>query len=167
VGPCDLARRARRRAGRDAVVDHDHRPPGERHRRPVAAEQPCPALDLGALALFDLGEFGLADPAHVHDPVVDDPHAPFAHRPHGQLRLERDAELAHHDHVEGCAEPARDLVPDYDAATGQPDDHEVLTGEEPQRLDEPPAGVGAIGEEHDNLPRRGPVSTERPPRCRR
>ena len=49
----DLARRPRRRAGGDAVVDDHRRPAGQRDPGPTAAVANGPALELVTLALLD------------------------------------------------------------------------------------------------------------------
>ena len=80
--------------------------------------------------------------------VIDDPHATLTDGAHGQFALERDAELAHHDHVQRCAQRARDLERDRDPAARQTYHDDVMTGVLLELLGEPAARVHSIPEQH-------------------
>jgi hypothetical protein len=159
VGPLaagDEARCACGGAGGDAVVDDHGRPAGERDRRPVAAVPAHPALQLGAFALLDLGEFRFGGPRLVEHGPVDDAHAVLADGPHPQLRLERNPQLAHHQDVQGCSEGPGDFGGDQDAAPRQADHDHVLRAstECVQPLGQESSGFGAVGEVHGPPPVR-------------
>ena len=120
------ARGAHRRAGRDAVVDDERRPAGERHAVARPAEPRGAARELEPLARLDRGEVGRGHAGASHDLLVDDPHAVLADRAHRQLGLERHAELADDDHVERGAERGRDLERDRHSAAREPEHDQVL-----------------------------------------
>ena len=149
--PGDLTGGAGRRTGRDAVVDHDHRAPGQRGGGPVTAEPARATLELGALAVLDLRELLLAYQCLANHPLVHDPHTALADSAHAELRLERDAELADDNHIERGAERRRNLEGDRHPAAGQTHHHGVPGRLLAQRGPKAPARVGTVGETHDDL----------------
>jgi hypothetical protein len=67
----------------------------------------------------------------AHDLVVDDPGPAFPDRAHGQLRLERHAQLAHHDHIQRRAERPRHLERHRNSAPRQAKDDSRLVPQVP------------------------------------
>ena len=139
------------RAGGDAIVD-DHRGPSrQRHRGPVAAEAAGPTFELDPFAFLDYRQLLGGHPGCVGHRVVDDSHAALTDGSHGQLRLERHAQFADHDHIERGVKGAGDLERDWDTAAGQSDNDHVLAARVLQPLRQPAAGICSIHERHRNL----------------
>ncbi len=108
-----------RPAGRDAVVDDDHRAAGQRGHRPLPAIPPYPALELDLLPRFDGRELFGGDTPETHDVGVEDADAAFTDGAHAELGLLRHAELADDDHVEGRMKRPSHLERDRHAAPRQ------------------------------------------------
>jgi hypothetical protein len=104
------------------------------------------ALHLGALASLRLGEFVLAHAGPGNDLLVEHQRVVFAERAHRQLGLEGHPQLAHHDHIQRCAQ--RYLEGDRDPAPGQPEHHDVRTLIAPQPLGQLAPGIHPINEHH-------------------
>ena len=62
---------------------------------------------------------------HSEHFVVDDADVVLTDRAHGELRLERYAELSNHDHIERNVQGRGDLGRDRHAAAGESDHHDV------------------------------------------
>ena len=115
-------------AGGHAVVHDHHRPALQRRRLPAAAQVPGPAGQLGGVPAGQLahlvgGQARRRDHARVqrHPAVV-------GHRRQRQLLVARDADLAHHQHVERRPEGAGHLGRHRYAAAGQPQHDDVVAG---------------------------------------
>ena len=139
--PRDLAGGPGGRAGRDAVVDDDRGPPGQRGAGPVAAEAPCPPIEFSALTPLHRGDLGVGDVRDGDHLGIDDPDVALPDRAHAQLGLDGYAELADHDHVERCAQRPRHLRRDRHAATGQREHHDVLAAQVQHPVGQAPACV--------------------------
>ena len=126
VCPGDLERGACGAAGRDAVVDHDHRPPGERDHGPTTAIQLGASFHLEPFPRFHGGDGGRGDPRLAHDVVREDAYAVFADGAHSELRVNGHAELAHDDHVERRVKGPCNLERDRHTAPGQAHDDRML-----------------------------------------
>lgn len=100
--PYDLARGGGRGAGRDPVVHDDHGPAVQGHPRPVPAETRDLSGELRRLGVFHRLDVLRVQPAAADDVLADDAYAAFADGAEAQLTMVRDAELAHHDDVEGA-----------------------------------------------------------------
>src|SRR5581483_11249556 len=87
------------RSGGDPVIDNDDGASGEAGAGPAAAVVLGLPVKFRPLPMFHGGEFHGGDTAEPQRAVVDDPHSTLADGPDGQLRLERDAELANHDDI--------------------------------------------------------------------
>jgi hypothetical protein len=74
-----------------------------------AAEAFHTVLQLDALLAFDRIHVIAAEVRRTHDGVIDHPHAALTDGAEGQLGLERQAELAHHQDVEGGVQRLGDL----------------------------------------------------------
>ena len=146
-GPDDLACGARRRTGRDPVVDHDDGSPGQRKPGPVAVVDRDATFELDLLGLLHRDERVEPEaegPQHI---VVDD-HNVLADRTHGELGLRRNAQLSDHDHFKGGVQLVSHLGPHGDTAPGERDDDGVLGGEVPEGGAEPSSGVCAVAVGH-------------------
>jgi len=66
--------------------------------------------------------------------LVDDPHAALADRPETVFRLERNAELAHHDHIQRGAQLLSHLERDRHAAPRQAKHGNIGPAQVPQPL---------------------------------
>ena len=71
-----------------------------RDRAMPAAEAFGPAAQFNSLLAFDSVHGIAIEMRFVHDTVVEHAHVVFADSSEGQFGLERDAELAHHQHIE-------------------------------------------------------------------
>jgi hypothetical protein len=111
-----------------------------------AAEQPRPALHLGALPALGRAQGPLVDPCGAHDVGIAHGRALLAHGAHRQLGLPRHPDLAHDEHVEGRAERPRHLGRHADAAARQTEDDRIGGRIRDQQRREPPPRVGAIRE---------------------
>ena len=89
----------------------------------------------------------------AYDVVVDDEHPALTERAHGDLRVLRGTQLAHHDHVERRPQLPCDLRRDSHSAPGQADDDGPAPPEVGQPQRELTPGVDAIAEDHDRTPR--------------
>jgi len=143
----DDTRSARRRAGGDAVVDDDGGTAAEVDAGAAAAEP----LHAGGEGLpfphLDGGQLRLSDTRPLDDVTVKHPDPALADRAHGVFRLVGHAELADHDHVEGEAERAGDLVGHHHPAARQAEHHRVGAAEVLQPLGEPPPRLLTVGED--------------------
>ena len=140
-----------RRPGGDAVVDDHHPARLEVEPGPVAPVLGGPALEFLALAVGHELERELVEPRRRQHLVVLDLHAPFAQRAHGQLGLEGDTELAHHDHVERDTREA-----ETSKATGTPPrgSPRTTSGPDPgsaERVGQLCPGVAPVREPHLDL----------------
>ena len=146
----DVAGGAGGRAGGDAVVDEHRGTAGEVDARCGPAELVGPPLQLLALASFDSGEVGLGGPGETDDLVVDDADTIFADRPHRQLGLTRDSDLADDDDVEGRVERLRDLERNGDAAPREPEYDDVVTPKVLEARSERRASLRPVSEHPDH-----------------
>ncbi len=157
VLPRNLARHGRGRSGGDTVVHDDHRPSGER--------DPFPSPAVACLSPFQLRPFGFLDPGAV--PLseagctdrrsVDQPYAALADGAEGHLGLEGHPEFADHDHVQRCAQGARDLRGHGYSAAGEPEYHWLDQPEPGQLTGQLSASGRSIGEEHTAPPFTAPI----------
>ena len=83
-------------------------------------------MQFGPLLAFDRFHVVGAEPRLAHDGVVEHPHPVLADGADGQFGLERYAELAHHEDVEGCLQRLGDLEGHRHAAARQAQDDDVL-----------------------------------------
>jgi hypothetical protein len=130
--------------GGDTVVHHHHRAAGHRGCRAVPAVPLDATVDLAGLASCDLGKIGLHQADLVQQPVVEHADTALAHGPHAQLRLPRQANLAHDQDVHGYAELPGDLGTDRDATTRQGEHHRVVAFQGAQCLGQSATGVAAV-----------------------
>ncbi len=109
-------------------------------------------VEIGELASLHGSDFGLRHAGPADHLVVDDPDTALADRPHGQFRLERHPQLAHHDHVQRRAKRPSHLEGNRDPAPGQAEHDDVA----PTQIIQAPAkalpGVGPVGETHLSPP---------------
>ena len=139
-----LHRGAHRGAGGQAVVDDDHRPPGQRRALTVPAES---ALALDKLAPGDLGaplDLLGADAEVPDDLLVEHPQTAGRDGSDGQLVVVRGADLAHDQHIEVAPDPRRDGRGDRHAATGE-SEHER------RRITVPDPGMDLLGQQASGL----------------
>jgi len=120
-----MAGGTRRRTGRDAVVDDDHHPSGERLRRTARSEAMRSPFQLVAFATLHLGKLLRRDPGTLDEVGVDVAGPVLADGAHCELRLERNTELAHDDDIERRLERSGNLVCYRHAATRQADHDDV------------------------------------------
>ena len=121
VAPGNLACGTCGGPGGDAVIDHDHRAAAQRDRGPLATKTGDPALQFGTLGGLHSCDLLGGDVRHAHHVVVENPHVLLADGAHGQFRLERHSELAHHDHVQRRVQRSRDLEGHRHATARQSD----------------------------------------------
>ncbi len=138
----------RGRTGGDAVVHHDGGPPGQRQAGAFAPVEPGPPLQLVTLALLHHRQVVGADPRPSHHVLGEDPDAVLADGAHGQLRLDRDPELAHDDGVQGRPQRPGDLGRHHHPAARQAQHHRVLVAQVPEDRRQLPAGCDPIIEGH-------------------
>ncbi len=150
--PYDFAGGRGRGPGRDPVVHHDHGPAVEVHPRTVAAEAPGLPGELGLLGVLDRHEIRLPDPAAADDVLADDPYAALADGAEPQLTVVRDAELAHHDHIQRGAERLCHREGHRNSAAGQAQDDGILPLQVAECFGETLSGVRAMGEQHEGSP---------------
>ncbi len=105
-----------------------------------------PRLEDASLAFLDDAQFVVGDLGARHQVVVQDAGAALADRAHGQLGLEGDAELAHHDHVERGVQRRGDLGGHGDPAPGQPQHDRVGVPQVLEQSGKPTPGVDAVRE---------------------
>ena len=151
-GPRDLTRSTGGRAGGDAVV-YDHCcPSGYGDGRATLAVAGGAPFELAPLGLLDRVDVLVGDPRDEHHLRVEDSDAPFADRPHPQLRLKRNAKLANKDDVEGCAEGAGDFERDRHPAPWQAENDHIRAPEPGQSCGQLATRVGAVDEWHQQPP---------------
>ena len=75
----------------------------------MVSEPQGPTFELGSLPSLDHRQLGLAEARRFDHLGVHDARPVLADRPHGQLRVERHAELAHEDDVKWRVERQGDL----------------------------------------------------------
>jgi hypothetical protein len=95
----------------------------------------APAFDLGKFAVANRGEFGLADPGEA-DNILFAHHMrvrAIHHRPHGEFRLRRHADLAHEDKIERSLHCSGDRRCHLHAAPRQGQHDHTLTAKFAQR----------------------------------
>jgi hypothetical protein len=148
VGTRHLHRREGGRAGRDAVVDHDHDAVVDGDHRPLTAKRARAAVEFGSLSRFDCGDVIGRHASQAQHVVIQHAHAAFPDRAHRQFRLRRHTEFAHDDDVEWRVERPRHLVGDRDPAARQREHDGPFVAKVQQARREPPAGIGAIAEHH-------------------
>ncbi|GAA4790813.1 hypothetical protein GCM10023200_27380 [Actinomycetospora chlora] len=148
-GPGDRHRGQRGRRGDGAVADHDDGAARQRHRGPVRV--PVAGLaphDDGLAPLRLLERHRRPGRQRDGDPVLGD-------GAHGDVRLQGEAHLPHHDHVQRCPQGPRDLRGHPDPAPGQREHDGVVRPLVPESAREPGPRVGAVDEEHRSRRRRG------------
>jgi hypothetical protein len=137
------------RPGCEAIIDDNDDTVGELQRWTVAAIEALAPLELETLARSYLINDGTGDAQLANDRFAHHAHVPDGDGAHRELRLARNTELTHEEHVERSPELARHFQSHRDATTRQPQDDDVLAisvGGEPRG--ELLAGVGAIMESH-------------------
>ena len=142
----DVERHPHGGAGGHAVVDHDHGPALQRLRLPAAPQLPGPARQVGRVAAGQRGHVVPAQPGRRHDAGVERHPPVVGHRRQCQLLVTRDADLAHHQHVQGGPERGRNLGRHRHAAPGQPQHDRALAREVGQQRRQAAPRVAAIGE---------------------
>src|SRR5262249_29721310 len=121
----------------------------------TAAEiEPPAALDFGEFPLANGFEFGFLDTRHPNNVVIANNERCAAVRDcsHGQLRLRRNADLAHQDQVEASIQRSRYLRGHGYTAAQQRENHGFLILVSQQRLRKLAASIGSIGKGHVALP---------------
>ncbi len=91
--------------------------------------------------------------------AIGDPHPVLADCPHGQLGLERHADLADNDHVQRRAQRAGHLRGDRHAAARQAEDDDWLTAQMLQPPGQLAARIITTSEHHDHPPFPTPHKT--------
>jgi hypothetical protein len=114
-----------RGAGGQAIVHEDRGLPLQIQRRPLTAELLLAALELLLFPPDHLIDLSLAEAEGADHRVVEDAHAAAGDRPHGELLLPWNAELADDEDIEREMQRARDLVGDRDSAAWQPEHDRV------------------------------------------
>src|SRR5262249_9602687 len=125
AAPDGFGRRTHRGAGREPIVDQDHRASFDRGERPAAAVETVPALELPELAGDLLPEGVAVDSELAGDLVVDDEGATGRDRADGELGLARSADLADDEDIQRSPQDAGDLGRDRDAAARQAEHEDV------------------------------------------
>ena len=133
-------------AGREAVVDEDHRPSGDIERGALAAVAPQPLLQLVLGALRRALDLLRAELERAQREVVEDADAALGDRAHAELRVPGRADLPHDEHIEWRTQRSGDLEGDRHAATREADHDGMLGGERLQPRAELAAGVAAVVE---------------------
>src|SRR5207344_3127082 len=100
----DMDRRECSAAGSQTVVNEDDGPTPQGNHRAIAAVPASPAVDLGALPCFDQRQLLLGHARGREHVAVEHPGASLSDRPHAQLGLREQTELANDEDVERCAE---------------------------------------------------------------
>jgi hypothetical protein len=93
-----------RQAGGNPVVDHHRGAARHLGPRPVAPEAPGLAVQICPCQLLDFGERAGRHPGQAEHLFVEHHYPVLADSAHSNLRLEGDAQLAHHDHIQGDAQ---------------------------------------------------------------
>jgi len=121
--------------------------------RPVAEIELAAALDLGELAVADLGEIGLAHASETDDVLVanDDRASAVDHRAGGKLRLVGHTDLSYEHEIERCAKCSGDFGGDWHAAARQRQYDRLILPVTGQSLGKLLSGVGAVAEGHGVL----------------
>ena len=128
----------------EPVVYEEDVPSRKQRRRPLAAVEPVARLDGGAFARRRVLEDCCRDAGPTEDIVVEDAHAAARDRPHRELRMYWNAELADDEHVERRTERAGNGGGNRHSATRQrEDDRPVEFG---QLGGEPAPGVSPVTE---------------------
>ena len=146
------ARGSGRRPRRDAVVDDDDDPAGDRDARPFSTEPPGASGQLCALLCLDRGELLVCHACIAQNVFVENAGTAFSDRAHRELGLEGDTQLAHDDQLERRAEPARHFGGNGYPTSRQTDDDDVLSAEVREVPREVPTGVGPVLEPHGASP---------------
>jgi hypothetical protein len=133
------------------VVHHDRGAARQRHRRPVAAQPAQPAVQPVPFPHLHAGDFLPGQPGQADHAVVDHPGAVLADGAEAVLRLERDAELTHHDHVERGPQLPGHLERDGHAAARQGEHDGIGAPQVPQPPCQLPSRVRTINGQHRML----------------
>ncbi len=140
-------RRARRAAGRQAVVHDDRRASCELDRRPAAAVALELAREFGRRPFGRAVELLDADHEGADRVTVQDPHATLGDRSHPELGIPGRTDLADQQHIERRLEGARDLVGDGHAPAWQREHDRFLGGDAAQRSTEGGTRLAAVPED--------------------
>jgi hypothetical protein len=143
-------RRLDRVAGRDAIVDQDHRLVVDVGPRPRTVGLYAPSDFL--LGRVDCVGHVLARHAHrVDQSLVQHRRTGFADGTDGQLFDARGADLSHDDDIERAPQKTGHLLGHHNAAARQTEDDHVFRLGEPlsHRGGQPPPRIPAIHEHHD------------------
>ena len=127
-------------------------------------------LELGAFPLLDRIEVEPNEPGRPDDVHVVDPHASLPHRCHGELRLERHAQLPDDDDVQRRTEVTGDLER-HGHATARKSEDDGIGGTEAgpaHHAGQETTGLFPIAKPHAHLPgvTRSVSSTRIPGKCR-
>ena len=141
-----LARDARGGPGGQPVV-HDHGDPAVEVLALAATAQACrPRVQYGAFPLLDRRELTRRDLRPGQQVLVEHPGAALSDGTHGELGLEREAELADHDDVQGCVERVGHLVGDRHPSARQTQHHDVLAAQVLEMGGQLASGLDPVGE---------------------
>jgi hypothetical protein len=126
---------------------------------PVASPssvEAIPAFELEILASRNLVDCRLRDAELLDEVFVEHADAAARDRPHRELGMARDAELADNEHIHRSPKRPGDLERHRHPAAGQPQHDDVGTvGEPAQRAGQPPAGIVPVLIAHVRIPAFG------------
>src|SRR6218665_67372 len=117
--------RAHRGARRDAVIHENDGLARDAGRRTAAAAQPLTPQQLTRFSPNGLLEHLVRHAQAVDHLGVHEADAAAGERPHGQLLVARDSELANHEDIQGSAQVPGDLEADGDSAPWQGEHDDV------------------------------------------
>ena len=89
-----------------------------------------------------------SNPGPSHDVLGHDANTVFSDGPHGELGLDRHAELADHDDIQRSSQGPRHLRGHDHTPAWQPEDDDVRLAQIGQELGEAPPRIGSINERH-------------------
>ena len=133
-----------RRSRRDTVVDDDHCFLCQRDRVATFSVEHGATSDFGELAFSRPVELLVAHSRQALHGRIEDAHAVFGDGADREFTLQRSANLAGDDDVEGQPERFGDLECDDDTAAGQAGDDRVRVAERPERPRQAASGVDTV-----------------------
>jgi membrane protein YdbS with pleckstrin-like domain len=157
---CDFSGGTDGGAGRDAVVNHDRDAPSQIQRTGRRSQRAYPCLQLCSLTFLNRQDHRVIEGQPTQQLCVENGHTTFANCSHRQLRLQRDAELAHDEHIQRRIQRPSNLKGDRNPATWQTENHHPrpLDATESmhvtQQLTQQPAGLSAVGKTTHTLTSR-------------
>jgi putative phosphoribosyl transferase len=115
-----------RRAGRQAIVDHNHCPAAQRRLRTIAVVRLVAPFELDLLASDDLIHHRWWDAKGRNIVLAQHPHATGGNCADGELGLSWGPKLSYEEDIERCAKGLRDLEGDRDPTARECEDDDVV-----------------------------------------